>query len=150
MEMNRGRISRVPREGRNPIGLWVMILAAVLAGCAATEERGRGAQFDNIALAYETAIRWSDFERAMGVAGISGADKETLQRLKPVKVISYDRVSAEVSPDGTQIRQVVQIEYTLETSMKLRRIVDQQGWQFDPGRQRWILVTGLPDFFGKP
>ena len=125
---------------------WAAVLLA-LAGCAATQERSRGAQFDNIALAYETAIRWSDFERAVGVAGVSGANQETLQRLKPVKVVSYDRVSAELSEDGTQILQIVKIEYTLETSMKLRRIVDQQGWQFDPAQKRWILVTGLPDFF---
>jgi hypothetical protein len=140
----------MPRARSNAAGWWLAVVALItLAGCAATEERGRGAQFDNIALAYETAIRWSDFERAAGVAGVKGAEKEALQQLKQVKVISYDRVSAEVSPDGTQIRQIVQIEYTLETSMKLRRIVDQQGWQFDTTQKRWVLVTGLPDFLGK-
>lgn len=129
---------------------WSLVVLLGLAGCGATMERGgRVEQFDKVIRAYETAIRWSDFDRAAGVAGLSPEQREAARKLSPVKVIAYETVSAEVSPDTLQVRQSVQIEYTVEGSMKLRRILDRQGWRFDEAQGRWVLVTGLPDFFGK-
>lgn len=128
---------------------WTLIVLVGLAGCGATAERGgRVEQFEKITKSYETAIRWSDFERAAGVAGLSPEDRASAHKLSRVKVISYDPVSAEVSADTLQVRQTVQIEFTVEGSMKLRSIVDRQGWRFDEAQGRWVLVSGLPDFLG--
>ncbi|HET9699298.1 MAG TPA: hypothetical protein VFP70_00100 [Burkholderiales bacterium] len=130
--------------------VWALAAMAVLAGCGATVERGgRVDQFDKVIRAYETAIRWSDFDRAAGVAGLAPEQREAAQKLSRVKVISYEVISAEVSPDTVQVRQSVQIEYTVEGSVKLRRIVDRQGWRFDEAQGRWVLVSGLPDFLGQ-
>jgi hypothetical protein len=125
-----------------------LLVLAALAGCATVADRGRIEQFDKITKAYETAIRWSDFGRAAGVAGLPPEQRESAQKLARVKVISYDIVSAEIAPDTLQVKQTVQIEYTLDGSMKLRRIVDQQGWRFDEAQGRWVLLSGLPDFLG--
>lgn len=138
-------------DGRTTVrfGHWALVVLLGLAGCGATMERsGRVEQFDTIAKSYEKAIRWSDFDRAAGIAGLSPEQREAAQKLARVKVISYDAMSAEVAPDALQVRQSVQIEYTVEGSVKLRRIVDRQGWRFDETQGRWVLVSGLPDFLG--
>jgi hypothetical protein len=128
---------------------WALAVLLGLAGCGATMERGgRVEQFDKIAKSYEKAIRWSDFERAAGIAGLSPKQREAAQKLLQVKVISYETMSAEVAPDALQVSQTVQIEYTIEGSVKLRRIQDRQGWRFDESQGRWVLVSGLPDFLG--
>lgn len=128
---------------------WALVVLLGLAGCGATAERGgRVEQFDKVIRAYETAIRWSDFDRAAGVAGLPPEQRAAAQKLAPVKVIAYEVMSAEVSADTLQVRQTVQIEYTIEGSVKLRRIQDRQGWRFDDAQGRWVLVSGLPDFLG--
>jgi hypothetical protein len=142
----RGMAAVIGKAGR---WRWILLALAALAGCAATADRGRVEQFDKIAKAYETAIRWSDFQRAAGVAGIGAAQTEALPKLSRVRVLSYDPVSAEISPDTLRVQQTVQIEFMLEGSMKLRRIVDRQGWRFDDVQGRWVLVSGLPDFLGE-
>lgn len=127
---------------------WLALLALLaLAGCAATAQRNRIDQFDRTARAYEKALSWSDFEGAAEISGVAVPDKKALERLRQVRVISYEQRAAEVSPDGTQARRSVQIEYTVEGSMKLRTLVDQQAWRFDQARERWLLVSGLPKFF---
>jgi hypothetical protein len=131
------------------MGGWLLAAMVGLAGCGATVERGgRVDQFDKVVRAYETAIRWSDFDRAAGVAALPPEQREAAQKLSRVKVVSYETMSAEVSPDALQVKQSVQIEYTIEGSVKLRRILDRQGWRFDEAQGRWLLVSGLPDFLG--
>jgi hypothetical protein len=135
----------LPRRWR-----WALAALIGLAGCGATLERGgRVEQFDKVVRAYETAIRWSDFDRAAGVAGLSAEQRQAAQKLARVKVISYETMGAEVSADTLQVLQAVQIEYTLEGSIKLRRLLDRQGWRFDEAQGRWVLVSGLPDFLGQ-
>ena len=118
-----------------------------LAGCAATAQRSRLDQFDRTARAYEKAVTWSDFEGAAEIGGVAVPDRKALEKLRQVRVISYEQRVADVSPDGTQARRSVLIEYTVEGSVKLRTLVDQQGWRFDQAQERWLLVTGLPRFF---
>ena len=129
---------------------WWMLLALLgLTGCGTVAERGRADQFDKIAKSYEKAIRWSDFESAAGVAGLPASQAEAARKLSRVQVISYSAQSAEISPDTLQVRQTVQIEFMVEGSMKVRRLVDRQGWSFDAAQGRWVLVTGLPEFLGR-
>lgn len=127
---------------------WLALLALlVLSGCAATAQRSRLDQFDVTARAYEKALTWSDFERAAEIGGVAIPDKAALDRLRRVRVISYEQRAADVSPDGTQARRSVQIEFTLEGSMRLRTLMDQQAWRYDEPQGRWLLVSGLPKFF---
>ena len=130
---------------------WRCALLALLAiaGCGTMGDRGRVDQFDKIAKSYEKAVRWSDFEGAASVAGLPAPQADAARRLSHVKVISYSPQSAEISPDTLQVQQTVQIEFTLEGSVKLRRLVDRQGWRFDAAQGRWVLVSGLPDFLGR-
>lgn len=131
-------------------GRWLALLAVlVLAGCAASAHRNRVEQFDLTARAYEKSVTWSDFEGAAEIAGVVVPDRKALQKLRQVKVISYEQRAADISPDGAQARRSVQIEYTVEGSMKLRTLVDQQAWRFDEPQGRWLLLTGLPKFFDR-
>jgi len=131
-------------------GRWLALLAVLaLAGCAATAQRNRVDQFDLTARGYEKAVTWSEFETAAEIAGVAVPDRKVLQKLRQVKVISYDQRAADLSPDGTQARRSVQIEYTLEGSMRLRTLLDQQAWRYDEPQGRWLLLTGLPKFFDR-
>ena len=129
-------------------GRWLVLLAVlVLAGCAATAQRNRVDLFDRTARAYEKSVTWSDFEGAAEIAGVPVPDNKFLQKLRQVKVISYEQRAADISPDGTQARRSVQIEYTVEGSMRLRTLLDRQAWRYDEPQDRWLLLTGLPKFF---
>ena len=127
--------------------LWLVLLTAVfLAGCGAIAQMNRLEQFEVVTEAYRKALSWSDFERAAEIGGVTGLDKKALDRLRGVKVASYEQKQIEFSPDGLQARCNVNIDYTAGTSIRVRSLVDRQSWRYDVAAGRWLLVSGLPDF----
>ena len=126
---------------------WLPLLAVLfLAGCGALDQRSRLEQFEVVTEAYRKAVSWSDFERAAEIGGVTGVDGKVLDRLRGVKVASYEQKQVELSPDGMQARCNVNIEYTAGSSIRVRSLVDRQVWRFDAAAGRWLLVSGLPDF----
>jgi hypothetical protein len=123
-----------------------LLFVMVLAGCAGVAQQNRLNQFEKIENAYGVAIRWSDFERAVEVAGIEGDQARLSPRLREVKVISYETQIADASSDLNQIQRTAEIEYSFAGSIRVHRIRDRQIWRYDEPRQRWVLSSGLPRF----
>lgn len=125
-----------------------LFFVMVLAGCAGVAQQNRLNQFEQIEKAYGVAIRWSDFERAVEVAGLEGDQAQLSPRLRQVKVISYETLMADASSDLNQVQRTAEIEYSFVDSIRVHRIRDRQIWRYDEPRQRWVLSSGLPRFTG--
>jgi hypothetical protein len=114
----------------------------VLAACAGGLTRKD--RLDETLRAYESAIRWSQFDVAGAFAGgVAGADPEHLQRLK---VTSYEVTESTLSDDKEQAQQTVQIRYYDSEDMRERVVVDRQQWRYDGAEKKWLLKSGLPPF----
>jgi hypothetical protein len=126
----------------------VLATAAALAGCAADV---RNESLTRTLNQYASAIRWGDINAARGMV-----DKDYLadhpmssleqSRLSQLRVTGYDE-GAGPRPDGdNEVVQTVQISVVNVNTQAERSFVDQQRWHYDKEKNRWTLMTGLPDF----
>ena len=98
---------------------------------------------------YVSAVRWSDFDRAVGfidpkVLEAEPLDPLELERLKQYQVSGYEvRTSSE--PAELEYEQVVEIRLVNRHTQAEKVIIDRQHWRWDAESKRWWLVSGLPD-----
>ncbi len=125
----------------------LICIAAVMTGCASYGVSKRQKLFDASALAYERAIRWSDYRQAFTLAGNADATPPDLQRLQNVRVTSYDVLGVpQPNADFSRVVQVVEIRYVQINQMSERSLADQQTWVYSDKDERWRLMTPFPGF----
>lgn len=124
---------------------WLLLLPA-LAGCATFEHASRIEKLERTTRAYANALRWGQFEQAAGSVGID-ATKQELEKLQLVRVTAYQEQGSDASPNVSEVRQVVRIEFMMENTMRVRTIEDVQQWRYDAAKGRWVLSSGFPPFF---
>ncbi len=138
-----GRCCAAKRRQHAVRALAAALAAAVLlAGCATAWSRKD--QLEETLLAYEDALRWSEFDVANGFGG--GKSQIDPGRLQRIKVTSYEVVNSTVDDDKRHAQQTVQIRYYDKDSAREQVLVDRQQWTYDPAKKRWLLQSGLPPF----
>ncbi|MDR6938084.1 hypothetical protein [Luteibacter sp. 3190] len=132
-----------------PYALPAVALAFLaLTGCA-TDKRNQA--LNKTLMSYASAIRWGDFTSAQAFI-----DKDYLQehpissieqgRLQQLRVTGYDE-GAGPKPDGDDdVIQVVQVNVVNINTQAERSVIDRQRWHYDREKNKWTLMTGLPDF----
>lgn len=111
----------------------------LLSACATSTDRAF--ELDNTLRAYENAIRWSDFERAKA---FYKSDAPTVFGVKGVRVTGYDVTRQDASEDGLLIKQTVEIRYYRHDDVRVRKVVDEQEWDYDREHGRWRLKSPAP------
>lgn len=125
----------------------VFALVVALAACAARE---RSTQLDETLRHYAELIRWSEWRAAADYydpelreeSPVTGLE---LDRLGQLKVSGYRERALEITADGRQARQSVEIRLYNVHTMAERVIVDHQAWRWDEEAERWWLTSGLPN-----
>ena len=125
----------------------LLLVVAIVTGCASITSGARTERFDKTALAYERALRWSDFRTAFALTGNIDAPVPDLQRLENIRVTSYDVVGApQVNADASRVVQLVEIRYVSLRNMAERVLADRQTWSYVEKDQRWKLDSAFPAF----
>lgn len=126
------------------VGLFIGI---VLTGCASLEKDRRAMGLEAATNAYQSAIRWGDFDTAMGLlAPELRRDAELPQGLEDLRVTRYEVVQPPLIRADDSATQTVSIEYLFEYNQILRRLTDRQVWRWDEQEKAWWLESGLPAF----
>ena len=127
--------------------LAVLLLAVLIFGCAVSEKM-RMNKFSEASKAYGEAVVWGHYEAANYYLKDSGTDKikSDSENLINFKVASYDVKKVKLSDDKSQVTQIVEIKYFRLNKMIVKSIRDKQLWEYDLKDNRWVLVTGLPEF----
>jgi hypothetical protein len=121
-------------------------LALLLAACAAVDPKSSAS--DDTLYSYVSAVRWSDFDAAIGFIDpltlatdpISDLDRE---RYRQFQVTGYEVRS--VKPiSAEEFEQVVEIRVVNRNTLVEKVITDNQRWRWDAEAKRWWLVSGLP------
>lgn len=129
--------------------LLIVMLLALLAGCAVEQMRNKETILEETLKTYAATIRWGDMTQALGFVDPAylAAHPLTpldLARYKQVQVTAYnDAPAAPISE--TEVRQVVEIGIVNINTQTARSIIDNQVWRYDEAQKRWWLTTGLPD-----
>lgn len=128
---------------------WLMLiaLAVVVAACASRERSG---QLDETLRHYADLVRWGEWAAAADYYDPKKRADEPIsalemERLAQFRVSGYRKRALEITPDGQEARQSVEIRLYNVHSMAERVIVDHQAWRWDEEAERWWLTSGLPD-----
>ena len=129
------------------IKFFLIIVAIILAGCATTEKDKRMEILSKTTDNYRNAIRWGLYETANNLreAG-SNKDRSDLERLKKIKVTAYKSIHQDVSEDGNEAKDVIEIKYYNIDYMVEKTIIDKQLWKYNSDKKTWHLQGGLPEF----
>jgi hypothetical protein len=125
---------------------WALVLGGLLlGGCASTFEFRREEIFEDSAKRYGRLIRWSDFEAAQAyLAPAESGGKVALP--KNVHVAEYEVKQMAYESGRHKVVQIVEISYYQANDPRLRKLQDQQLWEFDSAKGSWLLKSGLPNF----
>ena len=122
---------------------WMIFLLVVsLYGCSTDKKK---MQMDDTLRLYEKSIRWGQFAAAQTVQKDLSHFVDP-ERLKEIKVISYDVIRQEVHGDFDRVDQTVEIGFYHEQQGTVNKIIDQQSWVYDAEQGIWQLEGQLPDF----
>jgi hypothetical protein len=145
MESSR-QTSAVQGFSRRAAGVG-LIIGLVLTGCASLEKDRRAVGLEAATNAYQSALRWGDFESAMGLLSPElRRDEELPQDFKDLRITRYEVVQPPLIRADDTATQTVSIEYLFEYNQILRRVTDRQVWRWDEQEKAWWLQSGLPAF----
>ena len=122
--------------------------AAAMAGCAADV---RNEALTRTLGDYASAIRWGDYAAAQAFVDKDYAAEHPMSsleqaRLGQLRITGYDEGGGP-RPDGeNEVVQTVQISLVNINTQAERSVIDKQRWHYDKEKNRWTLMTGLPDF----
>lgn len=124
------------------------LLLLLFSGCSSVDEKKKAMTLQSTIRAYESTIRWGDYETAYGFIDLDKLEEPgpLPSDLKPFKVTSYLSTVIHVSEDGTEAEVVAEISYYNERSMSVVDLVDRQVWHYDTEAGKWYLAVPLPDF----
>jgi len=125
--------------------LWAPVIALLsLGGCASTPESIE--QLDTTWKNYEKAMIWGEYSYCMGAHKGKPISELTRERLKHIKVTSYEVMNRKVVPDGTAATQRVQIKYYNKAYAVIRSMVVAQDWAYDEKSKQWFIISPFPKF----
>lgn len=125
------------------------LLLLFLAGCRNTYLVAQ--RFDESSREYDRLVRWQEHENAcMSFAASTVAD-ECLARAKAAKGVSmadYRVKGVDMDPEKGTATVRVEIDYYILPSTRLKTLEDVQQWRYEEvdGKERWRIVTPLPEF----
>ena len=127
---------------------WV-VLILLMMGCAGlAEEKENWMKFDDTSRAYLLALRWGEYEAAYGFKRLPGITDEVpdFQDLSDVRVTSYRVKQTIIAENEMMVMQVVDFQYYRMRNVTVRTITDRQKWEYDKDKEKWYLLSDLPNF----
>jgi hypothetical protein len=103
---------------------------------------------DKVAESYESAIKWSDFEKADSFISKQNPKKELIlpdkKFLKKIQITSYELQNRKIHTEKSMVEQTVEIKYYNTDYLVEKVVEDNQIWIYESNS--WQLSTGLPAF----
>ena len=121
-----------------------LLLILLTYGCASDH---KVKVLDDSLKVYSAAIRWGDFHGATKFfKNPALVNKVDFNKLKSIKVTSYNVVQTSMSNSGSQLNQIVIIRFYDSNDGREREITDKQLWEYNEERELWLLITPMPAF----
>ena len=127
-----------------------LLLLVLLTACGSMG--GQRSPRDQMLYHYVSAIRWSDFDKAVAFIDPKVLEERPvtsfdLERYKQFQVSGYD-VRSGTEPAEGEYEQVVEIRFVNRHTQVEKIVTDRQHWRYDAEAKRWWLTTGLPRLDG--
>ena len=120
------------------------LLILMLGGCASTPEELE--QLDTTLKNYEKAMLWSEYDYILTSHKGQRMSQYQHEKLKAIKVTSYEVVKSKLMPGGQKFVQLVTIKYYNRSYGVVRSLRIDQEWVYEEARKSWVLLTPFPAF----
>ena len=120
------------------------LLCLLLVGCASVPEELE--VLDTTLTNYEKAMLWGEYNYILTSHKGQRITQYQQERLKSIKVTSYDVLRSKLMPGGKKFVQVVDIKYYNRSYGVIRSTRIEQEWVYEEPRNAWVLLTPFPDF----
>jgi outer membrane lipoprotein-sorting protein len=129
--------------------LLLMMLCLIVSGQTKASSASKAQKaLDANLISYQLAIRWNDFEAAIGsldptIIREEGYSENIEAQFKNYQITGYTLKSA-TWPDALSYMQRVEIRYIEINTQIEKTVVDKQSWRYDAVAKRWWLISDLP------
>lgn len=120
------------------------LLSLLLGACASVPEELE--ILDTTLKNYEKSMLWSEYDYILSSHKGQKMSQYHHERLKSIKVTSYDVLKSKLLPGGKKFVQLVDINYYNRSVGRVRSIRVEQEWVYEKERNAWVVLTPFPDF----
>ena len=116
------------------------LCVAFTSGCQSMAERKRDESLSSTLTLYGKVLRW----QGPNEQGSMLAHPEQTPKNRDITVTSYKVLSNPVKTGEDSAHQTAAIEYVHHDSQMIRRIIDQQMWEYDSENEIWLRENPPP------
>lgn len=113
---------------------------AFTSGCQSMAERKRDESLSSTLTFYGKVLRW----QGPNEQGAMLAHPEQTPKNRGITVTSYKVLSNPVKTGENSAHQTAAIEYVYHDSQVIKRIIDQQVWEYDSENEIWLRENPPP------
>ena len=136
------------RTANKSLKTWLIVLLALVAGCAGVQKEKQLNAFDEALRNYGALLRWGHYEEAGRYLSPRGREATPLDvaRYRSIRVSAYEVTEKTMDLAKGEARVVASIDYYHEESGVVHTLKHPQKWWYDEATKSWRLDTDLPDF----
>ncbi len=126
--------------------LLLLLVAALLPGCAGMERRDRISKLEKALEGYAAALRWERYSDAYDFILARDGSKPELRlgAFDDYRFARMDILRSNLNEDETQANTHVVIQYYKDTSGTIQEIKQVQDWWYNDDVDNWFLAGDLP------
>jgi hypothetical protein len=126
----------------------LLLLIAMLVGCATTKKIDRNQALQQAQYAYSAAIRWGDFEGAWNMVDPAVRKAHPVsdlefERYKQLEVSGYHDLGSQLT-ETTATREI-EIGVINRNTLVERQVRYTEYWRYDAPTKTWWVTSSLPD-----
>ncbi len=138
---------------RTLAGPWIfrgrLLLASallLLAACSTLEHASSSKRLQLQLQKYDHAVRWGDLEEMYAFVKPGDQPLELPKGLDNIRVTDYEPLTTITEEPDKRVRRRVKIEYLHRDRQVVKKIIDDQLWEYDETTKQWFRTNPPPEF----
>lgn len=125
----------------------LVLIPLLLAGCATYERASVEKRLEMQLKRYEQIARWGDMRQLWGFLKPELREQEPVPTdLPAIRVTYLDSAGGALYQDEHHALYQIMIEYVHTDHQVVRRLVDEQQWEYDAALETWFRSNPIPAF----
>ncbi len=118
-----------------------------LSGCQTIVDTDRSNKLNDTLRYYENSVRWTLLDEVYAYLSPEAA-AETIypENVESIKITSYETIRPPVFTDEVHAAQTVKIEFVFEDQQVVKKIIDNQQWEYRVAQGMWVRINPIPPF----
>lgn len=122
----------------------LIIIFPLLGSCNSLLGNKSATILETTLSAYRTAIRWGYWSQVFNFYKANTVESTVI--FDNVKITAYEVLQPPIFINEKHAIQVVEIQYVLNDTQILHKIIDKQNWHYNNDTELWQLHNPLPKF----